>query len=134
MISVRNLSKSYGSVRAVDDISFDVAAGSIFAFLGTNGAGKSTTISCVTTVLAPDAGTIEVGGKAVGAQDDQDAALRKAWFALALDGQCVRLERCLVADDHRALVGAGDGRQRDGEARVIPVLAHWLQALAPRDA
>ncbi|WP_028050817.1 ABC transporter ATP-binding protein [Cellulomonas sp. URHD0024] len=71
MIRVRHLSKSFGAVRAVDDVSFDVERGSIFAFLGTNGAGKSTTIGCVTTVLAPDAGHIEVGGHAVGTEADE---------------------------------------------------------------
>jgi multidrug/hemolysin transport system ATP-binding protein len=68
-IEVRNLRKSYGSVRAVRDISFDVASGTVFAFLGTNGAGKSTTISCITTVLAPDAGEIVVDGERVGRDD-----------------------------------------------------------------
>lgn len=61
-ISVHGLTKRYKDVVAVDDISFDVAAGSVFAFLGTNGAGKSTTISCVTTVSPFDAGEITVDG------------------------------------------------------------------------
>ncbi|MER2134328.1 MAG: ABC transporter ATP-binding protein [Arthrobacter sp.] len=61
-ISVRGLTKKFGSKTAVDDISFDVEAGSVFAFLGTNGAGKSTTIGCVTTVTPFDAGTVEVSG------------------------------------------------------------------------
>ena len=61
-ISVRGLTKKYGTKTAVDDISFDVEAGSVFAFLGTNGAGKSTTIGCLTTAIAFDAGTAEVSG------------------------------------------------------------------------
>lgn len=61
-ISVRGLTKSYGSTTAVDDISFDVEPGSVFAFLGTNGAGKSTTIGCLTTVNPFEAGTAEVCG------------------------------------------------------------------------
>ncbi|MBD7994608.1 ABC transporter ATP-binding protein [Arthrobacter sp. Sa2CUA1] len=61
-ISVRGLTKRYGSTTAVDDISFDVEPGSVFAFLGTNGAGKSTTIGCLTTVNAFEAGTAEVAG------------------------------------------------------------------------
>ncbi len=59
------LTKRYKDVVAVDDISFDVAAGSVFAFLGTNGAGKSTTISCVTTVSQFDSGEIAVEGHSV---------------------------------------------------------------------
>ncbi|GAA1090772.1 ABC transporter ATP-binding protein [Tsukamurella spumae] len=69
VISVRNLVKSYGDVRAVDGVSFDVAGGSTFAFLGTNGAGKSTTISCITTLKSTTSGTIHVAGMEVGAQD-----------------------------------------------------------------
>ncbi len=62
MIRVRNLSKSFGSVTAVNDVSFDVAAGEIFAFLGPNGAGKTTTIKMLTTLLKPSGGSIELDG------------------------------------------------------------------------
>ena len=61
-VLVRGLTKRYGAVTAVDDISFEVPSGSAFAFLGTNGAGKSTTIGCLTTVLAADAGELTVAG------------------------------------------------------------------------
>lgn len=71
LISVEHLKKSFGRVRAVDDLSFDVEAGSIFAFLGTNGAGKSTTISCMTTTLRADSGSILINGNRVGAHDDR---------------------------------------------------------------
>ena len=61
-ISVSKLTKRFRDVVAVDDISFEVETGSVFAFLGTNGAGKSTTIGCVTTVSPFDAGQISVAG------------------------------------------------------------------------
>ncbi|MET4060949.1 multidrug/hemolysin transport system ATP-binding protein [Arthrobacter sp. UYP6] len=61
-ISVRGLTKKYGATAAVDDLSFEVQAGSVFAFLGINGAGKSTTISCLTTVLSFNAGDATVSG------------------------------------------------------------------------
>ena len=70
MIRVDHLSKSFGPVAAVKNLSFSVEAGTVFAFLGTNGAGKSTTISCLTTVSAADAGTIEIAGLTVGRDDD----------------------------------------------------------------
>ena len=70
MISVSNLQKSFGRVKAVDDLSFDVDAGAVFAFLGTNGAGKSTTISCMTTTLKPDAGSIVINGNKINANDE----------------------------------------------------------------
>ena len=62
MIHVHELVKVFGSVRAVDGISFDVAAGEIFAFLGPNGAGKTTTIQMLTTLSTPTSGTIEIDG------------------------------------------------------------------------
>src|ERR1700759_347954 len=62
MISVQNLVKTFGSFTAVDDVSFDVAAGEIFAFLGPNGAGKTTTIKMLTTLLKPTAGSIQLDG------------------------------------------------------------------------
>lgn len=62
MISVRNLTKRFGSFTAVDDVSLEVQAGSIFAFLGTNGAGKTTTIRMMTGVLEPSSGEVEIGG------------------------------------------------------------------------
>ena len=61
-IEVAGLTKRYKDVVAVDDISFEVAVGGVFAFVGTNGAGKSTTIGCVTTALPFDAGSVRVAG------------------------------------------------------------------------
>ncbi|MDQ2698169.1 MAG: ABC transporter ATP-binding protein [Actinomycetota bacterium] len=70
-IEVRDLVKSYRAVRAVDTISFDVAEGSAFAFLGSNGAGKSTTIACLTTLKDFDSGTVGVAGHDVRRAPDQ---------------------------------------------------------------
>ena len=62
MISVHNLVKTFDAFTAVNDVSFDVAAGEIFAFLGPNGAGKTTTIKMLTTLLKPTSGTMELDG------------------------------------------------------------------------
>lgn len=64
-ISVRDLRKSFGEVRAVNGISFDVPEGSFFAFLGPNGAGKSTTISIICSLLERDGGDVAVFGRDV---------------------------------------------------------------------
>jgi len=61
-ISVKDLVKTYGDIKAVNGVSFDVPAGSIFAFLGPNGAGKTTTIKMLTTLVHPTSGTIRVAG------------------------------------------------------------------------
>ncbi|MGH1567066.1 MAG: ATP-binding cassette domain-containing protein, partial [Nitrosopumilus sp.] len=52
-IETKSLTKSFGDVTAVDDISFSVKTGEIFGFLGPNGAGKSTTMMILTTLLKP---------------------------------------------------------------------------------
>jgi ABC-2 type transport system ATP-binding protein len=72
MIEIRNLSKRYGALTAVDDISFNVSPGEVLGFLGPNGAGKSTTMKMITGFLAPTSGSISVCGHDV--QDDPLAA------------------------------------------------------------
>lgn len=65
-IDVRHLSRTFGSFRAVDDVSFRVERGEIFGFLGSNGAGKSTTIRMLCGLLEPSSGTALVDGVDVG--------------------------------------------------------------------
>lgn len=71
IIEVKNLCKSFGKVRAVDDLSMEVRQQEIFAFLGPNGAGKSTTIDILCTYLRPDAGEVVIDGYRLGQQDDE---------------------------------------------------------------
>jgi ABC-2 type transport system ATP-binding protein len=61
-VHVSDLRKSYGSVHAVDSISFDVEYGRVFGFLGPNGAGKTTTIKVLTTLVHPTSGTVKIFG------------------------------------------------------------------------
>ncbi len=63
IIQIKNLHKSFGAVKAVQDVSFQVKKGELFAFLGVNGAGKSTTISILCGQLSRDSGEVFVGGK-----------------------------------------------------------------------
>ena len=62
MIEIRNLSKRYGALTAVNDISFTVRPGEVLGFLGPNGAGKSTTMKMITGFLTPTSGSISVCG------------------------------------------------------------------------
>ena len=62
LLQVQGLGKSFGGNRAVDGISFNVAAGELLALIGPNGAGKSTTFNMVNGQLKPDAGSIKLGG------------------------------------------------------------------------
>lgn len=69
-IKIENLSKQYGSQRAVDHISFDVKPGEILGFLGPNGAGKSTTMKMITGYIGIGEGDIFLGGKSVKTMGD----------------------------------------------------------------
>ena len=62
IIEISNLSKSFGNVNAVSDVSFVVKKGELFAFLGVNGAGKSTTINIMCTQLKKDGGRVKIDG------------------------------------------------------------------------
>jgi ABC-2 type transport system ATP-binding protein len=66
LLSVSNLTKSYGDRRAVDGVSFQVLAGQTVGLLGPNGAGKSTTVGMLCGLLRPDAGEVRLGGELVG--------------------------------------------------------------------
>ncbi|HJJ22621.1 MAG TPA: ABC transporter ATP-binding protein [Nitrosopumilus sp.] len=61
-INVNHLSKSYGSIKAVDDLVLSVKSGQVFGFLGPNGAGKSTTIKLLTTLIPPSSGSLSILG------------------------------------------------------------------------
>jgi ABC-2 type transport system ATP-binding protein len=63
-IEVRGLSKSFGTVKAVDNLSFSVPAGTISGFLGPNGAGKTTTLRCLLGLISPTSGSATIGGHA----------------------------------------------------------------------
>lgn len=62
IVTIQNLQKSYGTVKALKNISFSIKTGEIFGLLGPNGAGKTTTIRCLTTLAQPDSGNIIIDG------------------------------------------------------------------------
>lgn len=64
-IKVENLTKKYGTQKAVDDISFEVKEGEILGFLGPNGAGKTTTMKIITCYMAPSDGDVQVHGNSI---------------------------------------------------------------------
>jgi ABC-2 type transport system ATP-binding protein len=68
MIEIKNLTKDFGSLRAVDGVSFSVRRGEVLGFLGPNGAGKSTTMKMITGFLNPTGGTASVCGHDVGSE------------------------------------------------------------------
>ena len=69
-ITVNNLTKRFGDFTAVNKISFDVNKGELLGFLGVNGAGKSTTINMLSTLLKPKEGHVEICGEILGKNDE----------------------------------------------------------------
>ena len=78
LVRVRNLRKDYGSIRALDGISFDVSRGDILGFLGPNGAGKTTAMKLITGFIDPDGGSVVVAGHDVAS--DPLAAQRRMGY------------------------------------------------------
>jgi branched-chain amino acid transport system ATP-binding protein len=74
LLAVDSLRKAFGGVRAVDDVSFELAAGELLALIGPNGAGKSTCFNCINGQLRPDHGRVLLGG-----QDLVGRAPRAIW-------------------------------------------------------
>ncbi len=78
MITVEGVTKRYGDVTAVDDLSFEVKRGEVVGFLGPNGAGKSTTMKMITGTLQPDEGVVRFDGAPIA--DDLPAAKRRVGY------------------------------------------------------
>jgi ABC-2 type transport system ATP-binding protein len=69
-VTITNLAKRYGSLQAVDDVSFSIQEGEIFGIIGPNGAGKTTTVECISGLRVPDSGSVSVYG--LSPQHDRD--------------------------------------------------------------
>ena len=111
-IRVRGLRKSFGQSVVLDGIDLDVGPGTVFALLGPNGAGKTTTIHILSTLLAPDAGEVLVGGADVVRHPDQVRRLIGLTGQVsAVDQQFTGTENLLLMADLHHL-GRGEGRAR----------------------
>ena len=106
-IEVRNLTRRFGAFTAVDDLSFEVRQGEIFGFLGSNGAGKSTTIRMLCGLLRPTSGSARVGGVDVGSQPEA-VKLRIGYMS-----QRFSLYEKLTVDQNITFFGGIYGLERD---------------------
>jgi ABC-2 type transport system ATP-binding protein len=100
MLEIRALRKRFGSVVAVNDVSFTIENGRILGLLGPNGAGKTTTVSIISGLLAPDAGEVRIDGRPL--QGDTDPLKRK----IGLVPQDLALYDELSAADNLRFFGA----------------------------
>ena len=97
-ISVQDLRKSYGELHVLRGVDFEVARGSIFALLGSNGAGKTTVVKILSTLLKADAGTASVNGFDVATQP---AKVRES---ISLTGQFAAVDEILTGRENLVLV------------------------------
>jgi ABC-2 type transport system ATP-binding protein len=97
-IQVHGLRKSYKDLRVLEDVDFDVARGSIFALLGSNGAGKTTIVRILTTLLKPDDGTAHVNGFDV---LSQPARVRES---ISLTGQFAAVDEILTGRENLIMI------------------------------
>jgi ABC-2 type transport system ATP-binding protein len=111
-ISVSHLSKSFGKVAAVDDLSFDVPAGAITAFLGPNGAGKTTTLRMILGLVTPAAGHATVAGAPY---HDLDRPLEHVGAVL----EATAFHPGLSAHDHLEAMRIAAGLDRDRVGQVL---------------
>src|SRR3984893_4171245 len=124
-IVVSNLAKSFGEVKAVRGVDFEVAAGEVFGFLGPNGAGKTTTINMLCTLVKPTAGSATVAGHDVVTQRDD---VRRN---IGLVFQEQTLDSYMTADQNLRLHAQlyGQRARRADCSRSRPAPGRWRTAL-----
>lgn len=120
IIEISHLTKSFGAVRAVDDLSFQVREGELFAFLGVNGAGKSTTIHILCGQLEKDGGSIVIDGHDL----DRDADAAK--WELGVVFQNSLLDKALTVRSNLESRGALYGITGDAFEKKLSELAQML--------
>jgi ABC-2 type transport system ATP-binding protein len=106
MIAVENLRKSYGTLVAVDGISFSIAKGEVFGLLGPNGAGKTTTISLMVGAISPDSGRINIDGQSDPSKPELRRQIGFAPQSLAVYGRLTAAENLSFFGSMYGLSGA----------------------------
>ncbi len=118
VIEVESLTKLFGRLRAVDNVSFNVEKGEVFGFLGPNGAGKTTTINALCTLLVPTSGRASVGGFDVVTQS------RQVQRSIGLVFQDPTVDEYLTAEQNLRFHGYAYGVPRDLiEQRITELMA-----------
>ena len=120
IIEVEGLSKRFGDMVALDEVSLEVQQGTVLGLLGPNGAGKTTTIRVLATLLAPDAGWARIGGFDVASEPDEVRSL------IALTGQYAAVDEKLSGAENLEMVGRLLGYNKsDAATRAVELLARF---------
>lgn len=121
IIEIKQLSKSFGDVKAISDISFNVKQGELFAFLGVNGAGKSTTISIVCSQLSKDSGSVVIDGYNI----EKNASLIKSELGVVFQDSV--LDKALSVKDNLEVRAALYGIKGNAFKRRLDELCALLE-------
>jgi ABC-2 type transport system ATP-binding protein len=122
-ISVRDLVKSFGEVRAVRGVNFEVATGEVFGFLGPNGAGKTTTINMLCTLAKPSAGSAQVAGHdVVTERDDVRRNIGLVFQDPTLDGYLTAAQNLKL---HAELYGVQSDLVKPRMRQVMEMVGLW---------
>lgn len=120
IIEAKNLKRYFGNVRAVDGVDFTVEKGELFGFLGVNGAGKSTVINMLATLLAPSDGDVTVCGHSLGKENEKiRRKIGIVWQQNCLD-DILTVEENLIC--RGSLYEKDSRKNREGVARVVKLL------------
>jgi rhamnose transport system ATP-binding protein len=121
-LALRDISKSFPGVRALDDVSFDVLPGEVHALLGENGAGKSTLIKIVSGVYPPDSGDLEVDGQSAhfsSPGEAQTKGIATIYQEFSLYSELTVAENIFAGHMPRTALGTIDWRKAAREAKVL---------------
>ena len=141
VLSIHNITKSFGGIKAVRDVSFDVNPGEILGLIGPNGSGKSTLFNCILGQLKPDSGKVEVKGKNVSgmrASDLNKLGVGRTFQQLSVFPKMSVLDNVILAgQEHHGsmlsrLFGSPDAGLGEEAERLISFfrLTHLKDALA----
>lgn len=126
MILLENVSKSYGSIEAVRDLSLQIPPGEVFGFLGPNGAGKTTTVRLMTTLTRPTAGRIFIAGF------DLSREARQAKMTFGVVPQHPNLEKGLTVEQNLDLQGRLYGLSRGERKRRVEEVLEYVELAEER--
>ena len=114
ILEVEQVHRSFGGVKALDDVTMSFEAGSVTGLIGPNGAGKSTLINVITGLFNPDRGTVRFDGKALG----EMAPHRRTWLGIVRTFQNTRLfDKMSVRDNLRVVAHCGQPRATRDSSR-----------------
>lgn len=141
VLSIRDISKSFGGIKAVNSVSFDVHKGEILGLIGPNGSGKSTLFNCILGQLKPDRGDVEVNGRNVSglkASDLNKLGVGRTFQQLSVFPKMTVLDNVILAgqEHHGTMVsrlfGASDAGLQDAAEQLISFfrLTHLKDTLA----